>query len=53
MAKRLSHYDRAGRASMVDVSAKTVTKRQAQASGFVSLKPAVLKALPRIPKEIR
>lgn len=35
---------------MVDVSAKSVTKRQAQASGFVSLKPAVLKALPKNPK---
>ena len=50
MAKRLSHYDHAGRARMVDVSAKSVTKRQAQASGFVSLKPAVLKALPKNPK---
>jgi cyclic pyranopterin phosphate synthase len=50
MAKRLSHYDRAGRASMVDVSAKLITKRQAQASGFVALKPAVLKALPKNPK---
>src|SRR5256714_14805098 len=50
MAKRLSHYDRAGRAKMVDVSAKSPTKRQAQASAFVVLKPAVLKALPRNPK---
>ncbi len=50
MVKRLSHYDRAGRARMVDVSAKSSTKRQAQASAFVALKPAVLKALPKNPK---
>ena len=50
MAKRLSHYDRAGRASMVDVSAKATTKRQAQASAFVVLKPTVLDALPKNPK---
>ena len=50
MAKSLSHYDRSGRAKMVDVSTKTSSKRQAQASAFVSLKPAVLKALPKNPK---
>jgi cyclic pyranopterin phosphate synthase len=50
MAKRLSHYDRAGRAKMVDVSAKVVTKREAEASAFVVLKPKVLKALPKNPK---
>src|SRR5689334_25223934 len=50
MAKRLSHYDRAGRARMVDVSSKAASKRQAQASAFVVLKPAVLGALPKNPK---
>ncbi len=35
---------------MVDVSAKTATKREAEASAFVVLKPAVLKALPKNPK---
>jgi cyclic pyranopterin phosphate synthase len=50
MAKKLSHYDRAGRARMVDVSGKAATKREAQASGFVAIKPAVLAALPRNPK---
>jgi cyclic pyranopterin phosphate synthase len=50
MAKSLSHYDRAGRAKMVDVSAKSASKRQAEASAFVALKPAVLKALPNNPK---
>jgi cyclic pyranopterin phosphate synthase len=50
MPKKLSHYDRAGRARMVDVSAKTPSKRQAEASAFVALNPAVLKALPKNPK---
>ena len=50
MSKKLSHYDRAGRAKMVDVSAKATTKREASASAFVALKPAVLKALPNNPK---
>jgi cyclic pyranopterin phosphate synthase len=50
MPKKLSHYDRSGRATMVDVSRKNPTKREAEASAFVSLKPAVLAALPRNPK---
>lgn len=35
---------------MVDVSAKTPSRREAEASAFVALKPAVLKALPKNPK---
>jgi cyclic pyranopterin monophosphate synthase len=35
---------------MVDVSAKSPTKREAEASAFVVLKPKVLKALPMNPK---
>jgi len=50
MPKRLSHYDRSGRAQMVDVSAKQPTRREAEASAFVRLKPAVLRALPQNPK---
>jgi cyclic pyranopterin phosphate synthase len=50
MPRKLSHYDRSGHAKMVDVSAKTPTKREAEASAFVVLKPAVLKALPKNPK---
>jgi len=50
MAKKLSHYDAAGRAQMVDVSGKAVTRREAEASAFVRMKPAVLKALPSNPK---
>lgn len=47
---RLSHYDDAGQASMVDVSAKLPTRRTAAASAFVDLSPAVLAALPGNPK---
>ncbi len=50
MAKKLSHYDRSGRARMVDVSAKPPSKREARASAFVRLKPEVLRALPENPK---
>ena len=50
MAKKLSHYDDAGRARMVDVSGKSVTKREAEASAFVEMTPAVLAALPQNPK---
>jgi cyclic pyranopterin monophosphate synthase len=50
MPKKLSHYDRAGRARMVDVSPKAATEREAEASAFVVMKPAVLDALPKNPK---
>jgi len=50
MPKKLSHYDHSGRARMVDVSAKSPTKREAEASAFVALKPKILKALPKNPK---
>jgi cyclic pyranopterin phosphate synthase len=35
---------------MVDVSGKSATKREAEASGFVAIRPAVLAALPSNPK---
>lgn len=50
MPKKLSHYDGAGRARMVDVSEKSATTRQAEASAFVRMKPEVLGALPKNPK---
>jgi cyclic pyranopterin monophosphate synthase len=50
MPKKLSHYDGAGRARMVDVSAKPATKREAEASAFVAINPKVLAALPNNPK---
>ena len=47
---KLSHYDTAGRALMVDVSSKQTTRRTATASAFVELSQAVLTALPQNPK---
>jgi cyclic pyranopterin phosphate synthase len=48
--KKLSHYDAAGRASMVDVSGKSRTVREAEASAFVVMSREVLRALPQNPK---
>jgi cyclic pyranopterin phosphate synthase len=48
--KKLSHYDAAGSPRMVDVSAKSETRRVARAQAFVRMRPAVLKQLPRNPK---
>ena len=50
MVKKLSHYYGAGRARMVDVSAKAPTRREAEASAFVAMTSAVLAALPQNPK---
>ena len=50
MSEKLSHYDEAGRAHMVDVSAKAATRREAVAEAFVELSEAVLAALPNNPK---
>ena len=47
---KLSHYNSAGEAHMVDVSDKTSTRREAVASAFVELNEAVLAALPQNPK---
>jgi cyclic pyranopterin monophosphate synthase len=47
---KLSHFNDAGQASMVDVSAKQTTRRTATASAFVELSAAVLAALPENPK---
>lgn len=48
--KKLSHYDKTGRASMVDVSNKKATVRTAEASAEVILSAEVLAALPNNPK---
>ena len=48
--EKLSHYDAEGSAHMVDVSAKTATRREAEASAFIVLSEAVLAALPQNPK---
>jgi cyclic pyranopterin phosphate synthase len=50
MSGKLSHYDHSGRARMVDVSGKSATKREAEASAFVAMNPEVLAALPNNPK---
>jgi len=50
MPGKLSHYDQTGRARMVDVSDKNSSKREAEATAFVVLRPEVLAALPQNPK---
>lgn len=46
----LSHYDKTGRARMVDVSGKPETRRTAEARAIVEMSAKVLKALPQNPK---
>jgi cyclic pyranopterin monophosphate synthase len=48
--KKLTHYDSAGRARMVDVSAKPASRREAVASAFVAMAPEVVGALGQNPK---
>ena len=50
VSKRLSHYDRAGRVHMVDVSAKPQTQRKAVATARVKMSPAALRAARHNPK---
>lgn len=47
---KLSHFDDAGQARMVDVSGKAATRREAVARAFVALTDEVLAALPENPK---
>ncbi|HEV2176040.1 MAG TPA: cyclic pyranopterin monophosphate synthase MoaC [Terriglobia bacterium] len=49
-SKKLSHYDRAGRVRMVDVSAKPETARRAVASALVKMKASTLGAVRGSPK---
>ncbi|MEM9343803.1 MAG: cyclic pyranopterin monophosphate synthase MoaC [Pseudomonadota bacterium] len=42
MTGKLSHFDEAGQAHMVDVSAKPVTARIATARGYVKMRPETL-----------
>ena len=48
--KKLSHYDDAGNARMVDISGKIETRRTARAHAFVRMGQSVLRQLPRNPK---
>jgi cyclic pyranopterin phosphate synthase len=41
----LTHVDKEGRAQMVDVGAKAVSRREAVAKGFVAMKPETLAAI--------
>lgn len=43
--RRLTHFDREGKAKMVDVSGKKITKREAIASATVIMKPETLKMI--------
>src|SRR5258708_7166970 len=47
---KLSHYDAAGEARMVDVGGKAETRRTARAHAFVRMSREVLDALPQNPK---
>jgi cyclic pyranopterin phosphate synthase len=47
---KLSHYNAAGEATMVDVSGKCETRRTARAQAFIKMNRAVLEALPDNPK---
>lgn len=47
---KLSHYDAAGTARMVDISEKAPTTRKASAHAFVRMSAEVLAALPSNPK---
>ena len=52
MPEKLSHVDEGGRVRMVDVSAKTATKRVAVARGFVRMKPSTVQMIAegKVPK---
>ena len=45
---KLSHYDKHGKARMVDVTAKSVTHRSAIAHAFVQMSPRVLAAIRKL-----
>ena len=45
MAKKFTHFDAQGRASMVDVAGKSETRRIARASGRIVMLPATLRKI--------
>jgi cyclic pyranopterin phosphate synthase len=47
---KASHFDEAGNVRMVDISAKSGTKRTAKAHAFVRMRPEVIDQLPLNPK---
>jgi len=50
LRRKLSHYDKSGRARMVDISAKAVSSREAEASAFVAMSAKVMQSLSSNPK---
>jgi cyclic pyranopterin phosphate synthase len=48
MPKTLSHYDKSGRARMVDVTSKPATSRSARAHAFVRMKKSTVTSLKRL-----
>ncbi len=52
MSKQLTHLDDQGRAQMVNVGDKPVSKREAIAEGYITLQPATLRAIAeeKVPK---
>src|SRR4051794_24260057 len=44
-AKKLTHLDEQGRATMVDVGHKPITAREAHAEGFITLQRATIDAI--------
>jgi cyclic pyranopterin phosphate synthase len=50
--KKLSHLDKEGKAKMVDITRKPLTRREAVARGSVTMKPATMKLIldKKIPK---
>jgi cyclic pyranopterin monophosphate synthase len=50
MIQKLSHYDKAGRVRMVDVSGKKSTDRRAVAEVLVKMRPRTLRAIGTNPK---
>ena len=49
---KLTHLDDQGRAAMVDVGHKPITRREAVAEGFITLQPATIRAITagKVPK---
>jgi cyclic pyranopterin monophosphate synthase len=45
MAKKLTHLDESGKATMVDVGSKGITRREAVAEGFVEMAAGTLRAI--------
>jgi len=50
LPRKLSHYDKSGRAQMVDISAKAVSSREAEGSAFVAMSARVMQSLRSNPK---